>query len=262
MEDNQLEHAIQADLETLKRLKMGIIPANVFYKTLFQGILIIFALFLGIQSIACYVAWHGGTKTYQNDSIDSPIARFQAVENQFQNVIQSMDESFQQFESKQPQKYHDALVAKNAARALQKKQREEVLKRNQINEHWVRVVKMVAGLLFSSLFCTLFFIGKVKNYVIFSQQLRDKLHSGEYITQKVMQALTLYFGLFCVFSLIVFQFFEQDMTFFAGILAFIISGVITTLFIGMEISRIGVSVLAQAVHAYFHKSPGMGTPMR
>lgn len=258
MEDHKLNQAIQADLDTLKRLKVGIIPSSIFYKAIFQGVFIIFALFLIVQSMACYFVWGSTGRSHQDKSKVEQIVRVQQETERVQNLIHSMGARLQQFDPANTAKKSESLAKEKDLLEHQTRLHEEERNQKSAREQSVRVVKMVLGVFFSSLFFTLFFIGKVKNYVIFKFQLQDKLNSGGYIAEKITQVLTLYFGLFGIFSLIGFHFFDQDMTFFAGLSAFIFSGVITTLLIGMEMSRIGVSVLAQAVNGYFHKRRDTG----
>jgi len=113
--------------------------------------------------------------------------------------------------------------------------------------------------IFSSLFFMFFFIGKVKTYVIFKYQIKPKLKTGDYLTTKIKLAFKLYFGVFGTLVLMTIPLFDQDMTFFAGIAAFIFSAIIASIGINMEASRIGISVLSTAIASFFdsHRKIGM-----
>ena len=124
---------------------------------------------------------------------------------------------------------------------------ENINKRN----HEVQVHEMIAGVIFSSLFFMLFFVNQVKNYVLFTHQLKPQLQTGPYLAKKIRHALMIYFFVFGIFVLPTIQLFEQNMTFFAGLLAFIVSAIVASILIEMELSRLGISVLFSAITRYF-----------
>lgn len=111
----------------------------------------------------------------------------------------------------------------------------------------IKIAKMSLGVLLSSAFFMLFMIGKVRSYVLFKYQMERFLQSGTYLSHKMRQALQLYFAIFSGLSFLCIAIFNQDMTFFAGIAAFIASGVLISIAIEMEASRIGLTVLVTAI---------------
>ncbi len=117
----------------------------------------------------------------------------------------------------------------------------------------VLFVKMLAGVIFSSLFFMLFMQGHVKNYVIFKHQLQSHLETGAYLHHKLYQGLQLYFTLFGSIALLSISLFHQDMTFFAGLAAFIFSSIAIVIVIEWELSRIGIGVLSSAIVEYFRQ---------
>lgn len=71
-----LKNAMAMDLEKIKHLDLGIIPASTYYKNLFLGWILLFALIFLIQSAACFFAmiiksWDYAPNIYQYNSIKS-----------------------------------------------------------------------------------------------------------------------------------------------------------------------------------------------
>lgn len=223
-----LQQHLQADLQALKTVTLGIIPAKLYYRDLFLGILVIYTLFLLIQFIGCGLAMHINVWGYVN-----------ANEKSHSDFL--MDYY-----------HHSSASWRSWAEIQQRKQESEAeFFKQREHSHTIRVFKMVTGCIFSSLFFLLFFIAKVKNYIIFKHQLQPRLLTGKYLSKKIKQALMGFFGIFGITATIAIPLFDQDMTFFAGIAAFLITGIISTVIINMEVSRIGVSVLSTAIAEYF-----------
>jgi hypothetical protein len=62
MESN-LKQAFEADLSALKQLELSVIPAKTYYRDILRGLLFMYALFVGLQLLACLFAsltgaWH------------------------------------------------------------------------------------------------------------------------------------------------------------------------------------------------------------
>ena len=178
-----LKQAFEADLNALKNLEIEILPTKQYYGALFSRLGMIYALFLGLQLLACLAALYTGA--WDDPWSDTP--------------------------------------------------------------ERIKIAKMSLGVLLSSAFFMLFIIGKVRNYVQFKYQMAPFLQSGTYLSHKIRQALKLYFAIFSSLSFVCIAIFSQEMTFFAGIAAFILSGIVISTVIEMEASRIGFAVLVKAV---------------
>ena len=266
MTSDQLKEGFQNDLEGLKKLNLGIIPAKIYYLNVFLQCLLVFALFLCLQLSSCYVAVHSGAWPYvgENESRDTLGDKFEdSIDEALDDPTGLMEFSPPPIDPRVELKDRIAQEKEIEARLLKRKQELAAarIKRKQLRDkeeskseehyHVIRVAKMVGGVIGSSLFFMLFFVGKVKNYVIFKHQLKPKLQTGQYLAKKISLAFKAYFTIFWLFTMITIPLFDQDMTFFAGIAAFIFSGVIISFVINLEASRIGVSVLSSALVNYF-----------
>lgn len=178
-----LKQAFEADLNALKNLEIEILPIKQYYGALLSRLGMIYALFLGLQLLACLAAMYTG-----------------AWDDPWSNT---------------PER--------------------------------IKIAKMSLGVILSSVFFMLFMVGKVRSYVLFKYQMAPRLQSGTYLAHKVQQALKLYFAIFSSLSFLCIAIFNQDMTFFAGIAAFITSGIVISIAIEMETSRIGLTVLVKTI---------------
>ena len=249
-----LDEMIQADLETLKTLKAEIIPAKTFYEGVFFRTLWVYVLFVGLQLFACFIAVNIGGWTSAPESFAEHFEKFEEQKAPVENLISGMKALLDQRNPSSTEAEKAAKSEERAALQLQKKQA-HVAKLKEIREedHFSRVIKMFAGVFFSSLFFTLFFIGKINFAVIFKLQFQHHLRAGDYIAHKIGQAFTLYFSIFGVAALIIFNFFEQGWTIFAGVPAFLLAGIVTVILMEMELSRIGVSTLIRLLTQLFRE---------
>lgn len=249
-----LDEMIQADLKTLKTLKAGIIPAKTFYEGIFLRTLWVYVLFVVLQLFACFVAVSVGGWASAPESFAEHFERFEEQKAPFENFISGMKIRLENRDPSLSEAEKSARSAKAAELQLQKKEAHVAkLKKIREEEHFWRVTKMFAGVFFSSLFFTLFFIGKINFAVIFKYQFQRHLRVGDYIAHKIGQAFTLYFSIFGVAALIIFNFFEQSWAVFAGVPAFILAGIVTVILMEMELSRIGVSTLMRLLTQLFRE---------
>ena len=247
-----LEDVIQADLETLKTLKPGIIPGGTFYEGVFFRVLWVFVLFIGLQLFACFIAANIGTWTTAPESSRERFEQFEEVKAPVHNLISDMHSLLNQHNPAKTEAENEIEAKQQATIRLQKQQAHVArLKTIREEDHSSRVVKMFVGVFFSSLFFTLFFIGRINYAVIFKYQFQPHLRMGGTIAQKIRQSFTIYFGVFGVAALISFNFFEQDWTLFAGVPAFILATFITVILMEMELSRLGVSTLIRLLSQLF-----------
>lgn len=233
---NTLKQAFHDDVHRLKRLEVEVMPAKIYYPKLLLGWLVIYALFVGAQSLGCLLALETGAWGYVSEREQARAESTKEFDNEFVSSNLSWEE--------QQQKKQNIEVAYQEERE---------------HYHVIRVFKMVTGVLFSSLLFTFFLMGKVKSYVLFKHQLLPRLQTGTYLVKKMRQAFIGYFVIFGLISLVMIPLFEADMTVFAGIGTFIFSAMTISIVISMEASRIGISVISIAIASYFAHDKGISS---
>ena len=266
MTNDGLKAKFQTDLEILKHLELGIIPAGKYYRDVFLGCFLVYLIFLSVQLMACFLATNNSAWDYVAENQQVKSKALKSLEND--EMFKRLNLVFE--EHNLEEKHPDATPEEMRALKEEKRNKEEAERLQRKNTalteaqeqedyyHLVRVTKMVGGVIVSSLFFMFFFIGKVKTYVIFKHQIKPKLKTGDYLTTKIKLAFKLYFGVFGTLVLMTIPLFDQDMTFFAGIAAFIFSAIIASIGINMEASRIGISVLSTAIASFFDSHRKMG----
>ncbi len=264
---DELQKKFQMDLETLKHLKLGVVPAGKYYRDVILGCVLVFLLFLIVQLVSCFLAINNNAWDFigEHEQVKSRALLAQQEDERFYRINKVFEE--RELEVKNPNATPEEMKAlkevkrkKDETERLQRKnKRMNDAQEKEDYYHLVRVSKMVGGVIFSSLFFMFFFIGKIKTYVIFKHQIKPYLKTGNYLTTKIKLAFKLYFGVFGTLVLMTIPLFDQDMTFFAGIAAFIFSAVIASIGINMEASRIGISVLSIAIRSFFENSRKMKT---
>ncbi|QMT62110.1 hypothetical protein [Legionella sp. PC997] len=254
-----LKSALAIDLNNLKHLDLGIIPAGRYYTRLFLGWILLFLLILTIEAGAVFFAdrfdyWDYAPHTdrWEKSNLEranrEELARhstssFYSLEKQFPDASQ---EELKLIQESQERKWKRGFLKR-------KKEREFKYKMLRKEEHRLLGAKALLGVFFSSLLMSLFGLGFIKNYIIFKLQISPKLQTGTYLIKKTKWALT---GFFLIFGMCAFLFiplFEEDVVFFSTIPCLIIAAIATTLGVNMEISRIGVSVLSKAISNFFRK---------
>ena len=121
-------------------------------------------------------------------------------------------------------------------------------------EHESSIIgKMWLGCILSSLVISLFLLSRIKLYVIFKHQIRDSLQTGLLLTRKMRHMAWIFYGLFSLFIFPCTLFCDPDVTLFAALAAFIFTALASQFVIGMELTRVGVGVLLEAVSALFSK---------
>lgn len=261
-----LKQQFEKDLQTVKTLNLDIMPAKIYYPTVILGYLLVFALFLGIQATIAYIGTQKQVWPYISDHVrwslesekdsaewhenfDKP--ELDDVEFDFhaEHIIPSEKEK-QEIEKlkKIAQKKYDAemIAFEKRQEKIQKK-----YERDREYYHDGQVGKMVLGIIASSLAFMLFWMGKVKNYIIFRIQIRNQLQSGFYLDRLMKIGFVLFFLAFAAFASFTILLMEQDLAFFAGILAFILATFAANFLIHMEANRIGVSLISTAVSQFF-----------
>ncbi|HBF07268.1 MAG TPA: hypothetical protein DDW29_03380 [Gammaproteobacteria bacterium] len=233
-----LNNDLQSDLETLKHLRLGILPAKQYYKAIAKGwgfvyLCLISSLFLGCIFANSINAWPY-TKGYerqmyqlQRDGLSRPT----------------------------PGTIEDAVFQRDKDKLYAEKV-------NQLNAeeepyHEIIVTKMVLGVLGVSLFLMIFIAGHIKLYVIFKHQICEHLKTGEYLKKKIWHAFSIFMGCFSLLSLLTVSMFDQDLTVVAGALSFIVSAFAASFLIDMELSRIGISPLTHAISDYFSRDESL-----
>ena len=119
--------------------------------------------------------------------------------------------------------------------------------------HDAIIFKMFAGGFFGTTFMMLFFYGKVKHFVIFNHQIKSKLKTGDYLVHKAFQAAKLFYGIYIGLVFLATLMSNPDMTFFASLGAFILTAIISSILIEMEVTRIGSSALFTEISNFFDK---------
>lgn len=119
-------------------------------------------------------------------------------------------------------------------------------------EHASAIVgKMWLGCIVSSLVISLFLLSRIKFYVIFKHQVRKHLQTGDVLTRKMHHIAWIFFCIFVFFIFPCTLFVNPDLTLFAAMAAFIFTALTSQFLISMELTRIGISVLFNAVSTFF-----------
>lgn len=262
-----LKQQFEKDLQTVKTLNLDIMPAKIYYSQVFLGYFLVFALFLGIQSAIAYIGTEKQAWPYISDHVRWSLeSKKDSAEwsDDFHKDDYDLDES--DFERKFPQANAaeiEQMVKKQQAESdlASKKRLEKIRKQYEWDRdyyHDGQVGKMVLGIIASSLIFMFFWMGKVKNYIIFRAQIRHQLQSGRYLDRLMKIGFGLFFIAFAFFASFTILLMEQDLAFFAGILAFILATFAASFLIKMEANRIGVSLISTAVSQFF---ANRGTPV-
>jgi len=122
-------------------------------------------------------------------------------------------------------------------------------------EHTSSIIgKMWLGCIVSSFVISLFLLSRIKFYIIFKHQIRIHLQTGDMITRKMHYIAWIFLFLFVFFIFPCTLFFNPDLTLFATMAAFIFTALASQFLIGMELTRVGVGVVFDAVSALFDKT--------
>lgn len=236
MSKYQLQTNLQDDLKTIKKIRLGIIPANIFYKDIIKYFLLTYIFLVGALLLACFFASsiHAWPYTPEYAKQVENIKRYGAP-IRLQVGFMNEEESY---------KFH-----KYKRKPLEEKITE--LKNEYSDEHLNLLIEMVLGVLAVSLFLMIFLNGKIKSYVIYKHQISDQLKTGSYLKRKILQAYAGFLVTFSLFAMVTISLMNQNLTFFSGILAFIFAGVVSSVLIEMELTRIGISPLTNAIADYF-----------
>lgn len=243
-----LKKAMAMDLEKIKHLDLGIIPACTYYKNLFLGWLLLFALIFLIQSAASFFAisiksWDYAPNIYQYNSIKSMDEFHYSQERKTRDMLKksfpnASEEKLKQLLNEEETRWKEGEL----------NQRKELLR-----DHKNQVIYMWLSIFFSSLCISLYGVRLIKNYIIFKYQISPKLQTGHYLIKKIHLGTKLCFGVFSALAFVIFPILPQGATFFSIIPCFFGAIILTGIAINMEASRIGMSVLSKALSNFFHK---------
>lgn len=243
-----LKKAMAIDLEKIKHLDLGIIPACTYYKNLFLGWLSLFALIFLIQSAACFFAisiksWDYAPNIYQYNSIKSMDEFHYSQERKTRDMIK---ESF-------PNASEEKLKQLVNEEEIRWKEGELNQRKELLRDHKNQVIYMWLSILFTSLCISLYGVRLIKNYIIFKYQITPNLKTGHYLIKKIHLGAKFCFGVFSALAFVIFPILPQGATFFSIIPCFFGAIIVTSIAINMEASRVGMSVLSKALSNFFHK---------
>lgn len=234
MSDNQLQKNLMADVETLKHLRLDILPAKKFYKEIVKGIGFVYLSFVCALLIACLFANSTGAWPYSKD--------FAVKVEQIKKDGYSRDP-------------WDSLSSEKIEQELDKSYEKKVseLRDRERSHHQSLIINMYFGAFATPLFFMLFMMGYIKMYVIYIHQLSYHLKTGQYIKGKIWHAYMIFMGCFTLVSLLTVSIAYQDYVGVAALFSFIVSAIISTFLIDMEFTRIGISPLTSAIADYFSR---------
>ena len=173
MSEKGLQADLQSDIETLKRLRLGIMPAKQYYKKILKGWFFIYFSLLGALFIACFFANSINAWPYTKGYV-------KGVEK-----IKRYGHAIESFSLRDNDRIDLEIRKPYAEKIAQLKKEEE-------GRHFEVIINMVIEVIGVSLFFMIFISGYIKLYVIYKHQIMQHLKSGEYLLRKVWQA----FGLF------------------------------------------------------------------
>lgn len=239
MSTNNLKQNFETDLQTIKTLNLNIMPAKIYYPFVFSSWLAAFSLVLIIQGVIVWMGTSINAWPYVNAhtqwKLDSKKNDIEQSERFMKMDAMTVKEE-KEFEKESPQRLAKAYKEINHDREYY---------------HEAQVGKMILGIIANSFLFMFFLVGKIKHYIIFRCQIKDKLKSGQYLDRAMKIGAAIWLTSFTLFSTCMLLLMEQDLAFFATIPAFIASGLLTSVLIQMEISRIGVSLISTAVSQFF-----------
>jgi len=106
-----------------------------------------------------------------------------------------------------------------------------------------------------ALFWTLFCLSAIAQLVVFQNQLRPVLKTGDHLYHSTLSQCQVPYALFVGSVLLIMQFVPFYAAFIAqGVCVFILLGALVTM-IDMEMNRIGISTLLSLMQRYFDKKP-------
>ena len=270
-----LKNALFLDLEKLKHLDLGIIPAGTYYARVFLGWLFLLMMIMGIESMACFFAmknnaWEYAPHTHWNefgeiieDSLGNgnDIFREQELRMKFSRPLtrplpghMEMRYLSEEEQQKIEQKIQEEKRTEQAQRLERKKARKAKFEEQRQKKHERQVASMILGVFLSSMLISFFGLRRIKNYLIFNYQIRPQLQTGNFLIQKIHWAIIGFFSIFGLLSVLFIPLFEQGIVFFSALPGLIGAAAATRLLINLEASRIGVSVLFQAIFKFFNKN--------
>jgi hypothetical protein len=268
-----IKNALSLDLDRLKHLDLGIIPARTYYSRLFVGWFCLLIIVLGIESTACFLAmnthaWEYAPHTQTNEfreiieDAQGNIKDVFRAETLRLKLLQPLTRSHplhlesRYLSDEEEQKIEQTIRAEQSKREAQrlerKKTRTAELEQQRQNQHERQVAGMISGVLLSSILISIFGLGRIKNYIIFNYQISPQLHTGNYLIQKVHGAILGFIFIFGLLCVLFFPLLEQSDVFFSSMASLIGAVVAISLITNLEASRIGVSVLFLAISKFFN----------
>ena len=233
MSTSQLQADLLSDIETLKHLKLGILPAKKYYQAIFKGFVFVYLSFVCTLLLACFFANSINAWPYTKDY---PKKVRQIQQDGYESGI------FSGF-------YKSEAIQKEIQKPYEQKISE--LRGREEFDHQSLVINMYLGVFSTPLLFTLFLMGHIQTYVIYVNQLSQHLKTGKYMKRKIWHAYIFFMGCFALISLFTVSISDQDYAVVAAFFSAFFSVFGSTFLIDMEISRIGISPLTSAISDYF-----------
>jgi len=151
--NDELQKTFQMDLETLKHLKLGVVPAGKYYRDVILGCVLVYLLFLMVQLLSCFLAINNNAWSYvaENQQVKTKALESLEQRESFKNLNSWIEEH--NFEEKHP----DATPEEMRALKEEKRNKEEAERLQRKNTtlteaqeqedyyHLVRVTKWLVG---------------------------------------------------------------------------------------------------------------------
>lgn len=237
---DELQHNLSRDRETLKHLKVGIIPAKKYYLEILGIWTFIYVLFVSIHSLGCFI----GSQIGFLDTVEN--YKLKQQEN-YQKEINTLVQKIQSSTS---------LVEVEMFKAYQKKIQQELIKLNEeieTAEHFDNLY-MLFGIFLTPGIFFLFFFGMIQMYVIFKNQFQNYLLTGNYINKKIQQAFKFFITLYSIILILGSIPLHNSAAFIPALFAFFISFFVTLCAVNSESSRIGITIVTDAISDFFKKN--------
>ena len=240
MFEDQLQANLEKDIETVKHLRLKILPAKRYYAAMIKSWAFVYFSLVSALFIACFFASSIHAWPYTKD-----FAKKVYEIRTFGHAIPSYEPG------------HLRLIDEEMKKPLSVKIAEA--RAQEHIGHLKNVFYMQLGVFFISIFLMFFLAGYIQMYVVYKTQVMEHLRTGKYIQRKVWQAYAFFMVLFTFFSLLTVSAMDQVLVGFAAIGSFIFSALIFTVISDMELNRIAISPLTEAIADYFERQQSRTT---
>jgi hypothetical protein len=93
----------------------------------------------------------------------------------------------------------------------------------------------------------------LNHYYLIQYHLKNRLKTGNWLINKLRQCAWLFWSVFTFCCLLFASDAEANIIYIPVVFAFIVSAIITSIAIHMEINRVGMSALLAVIHQFFNK---------